>query len=52
MMSLIEVWRLFPLALMLIAIVLAWRHPRSLHLVKAALAFTAALIILWGLSYG
>ena len=46
------IWSLIPIALLLIAVVLAWRYPRSLHLMKAALAFTAAIIILWGISYG
>ena len=40
------IWKLVPIALLLFAVVLAWRYPRSLHLVKAVLAFTAAIIIL------
>ena len=38
--------QLVPIVLLLTAVVLAWRYPRSLHLVKAALAFTAAIIMM------
>lgn len=39
--------RLIPISLLLTAIILAWRYPRSHHLVKAGLAFIAAIIMLW-----